>query len=128
MRDSLDLYEFYVLLANSLRAEEREQYNLAKNVYTGVNNPKGLKNWKWYYDDVSTGTRIKGDTPQDSLIAFATSKIGHMEAHGNGLEFAKATGRPYGFLDSEGHLMNDFGQPIENIPGMVIIKLSPRPN
>ncbi|NJO31718.1 MAG: hypothetical protein HC874_32335 [Richelia sp. SL_2_1] len=53
-------------MAESLDAEELEQYNFAVLTSIAFNNPKQLKNWKWSSAD-KAGT-IKKNNVQDSIV------------------------------------------------------------
>lgn len=112
VRDELTLYEFYPLLAESLDAEELDDYNLATMVAIGVNDPKRLKKWNWASSDrAGTRSSISGN-PFATLAQFAAAG-GDLSAKSDPFAFAKHTGRRIVFFDAEGNHFDEAGESVE---------------
>lgn len=124
LRDNVDLYEYWCLLAEAMDADELEDFNLAHMVYIGVNDPKRLKKWKWSSPD-RAGTRPLAINPAASVTRFLTKDLRmNLKPTGSGLEYARATGREVVYADEEGHLFDDQLNPlIERPKDAVVLRL-----
>lgn len=122
MRDDLSLYEYYILLSESIDAEEDADLNFATLVAIGVNDPKRLNRWRRDSKN-RNGGYIQGDTPFHSIAAFATSIAGSLKANGDAIDFARATGRSVAYMDKQGNLFDESGSPTERTPLTIIIRM-----
>lgn len=116
------MYEYYVLLSESIEAEEDADLNFATLVAIGVNDPKRLNRWRRASKN-RDGSFIQEDTPFHSIAAFAASIAGSLKANGDAIDFARATGRPVAYMDATGDLFDESGSPVERTPLTIIIRM-----
>lgn len=126
------MVDFYCLLAESLDAEELEDYNYAVLTAIAFNSPKQIKNWKWQSID-KAGTvsydyspKAKVDVIADKLKEFGKQvfKFNVDSAKSNptrAMEFAKITGRDIIFMNPDGILFNENAEPLKEYKGNGII-------
>lgn len=104
VRDNLDLYEYWKLLAVACEAEERADYNFASLVNIGFNNPKAIKKLR---PDTSVTAN-----PVNFLTGLAASMSDGEEIKPTGTpeDYARHTGRRIiyatdsGYVDEAGNL------------------------
>ena len=100
VRDDIDLYEYWKLLAIACGNEEQEDFNFANLVAIAVNDPKKIKRLK--PASIETATK-----PTDFLVGMVAA-MGNTKPTGSASEFARATGRriiyatPAGYIDENG--------------------------
>lgn len=100
VRDEIDLYEYWKLLAIACANEERDDFTFANLVAIAVNDPKKIKRLK----PATTGG---SDRPEDFLVGMVAA-MGGTKPSGTAEEFARATGRriiyatPTGYVDEQG--------------------------
>lgn len=124
MRDNIDLFEYWCLLAEALDAEELEEYNEVALNAIAFHDPKRLKKWKWQSHD-HAGTKNVSQNPAASLMEMVyVATAGDIRPMGNIYEYAQTSGREIVYRTREGTYVNKDGQPIERQPGMLVVPFS----
>lgn len=119
--EDVDLGSYLCLLAESLDAEELDNYNYAVMTAIAFNNPKQLKKWQWSSKD-KAGTAARGvDQVQNQLINFGKEvfkrNIDVEKVNRNptrAMEFARITGRRILFMNPDGFLFDEAAQVVKD--------------
>lgn len=129
VRDDLDYFEYVILLAEALDAEELADYNFAVLTAIAFNAPKQIKKWKWQSPD-RAGTRETGTKPAaEGLAKMALSLSGGKLQGANELalqrafERARSSGRPLIFMDNDGNYYTPDWQPAERTRNSIVIRV-----
>lgn len=124
VRDDIDLYEYWQLLATAYKAEELEDYNMASLVAIGVNDPKRLKRWKFSDPDLSG--KVKGNPGETMARMAQLLSGGDMTPNGSAIERARATGRRIIYVVAENQYIDEQGNPTERRKGEDIVLQLPQ--
>jgi hypothetical protein len=112
VRDELNLYEYYVLLAEALDAQELDDHRVASLQAIAFHNPKGVKRWKWSSPDKAGTKSTHSSNPFAAMAAFAMQQTGGvLKKMSDPSMYADATGQTLLFVDNKGNHFDRQGKP-----------------